>query len=530
MPARDIVNNLAALDATEPYDVCIVGSGPAGTVLGEQLVAQGLRTLMLESGNSLVDWLLDPRLKGLAEYEFTGDTEYPLTRTTARMVGGNSNFWTGRCERFHPSDFEPHAYTPPENPWPIGYWDLEPYYCRAEETLRVRGGERSEYTPPRSRPLPLGARPDITNLKKLMTRAGVVIDDSATATPSRGIRFFRINREVLPRFLASPYGTLVSGVTVTRLLHDDEARIVGAEVRTLDGSVKTARARVYVVACGGIQTPRLLLLSRSERFPDGIGNDHDRVGRGFNEHPGPNIYSKIGHNRCTLDPRHKVGRTQQFYDHFREEGLGAVLPVIIQSWFFPNHLLRYRLADMPRHALKIVRRAIQPTFYISAIVEMKPVDENRVVLSTRKRDAFGNPIPHLVFNYSPEDRRLLDRMRELMRTWFASVHATDLEEIEVTWSRHHIGTCRMGEDPRTSIVNRDLRVHECGNLYLCGSEVFVTGSAMPPVLTIVALAHRLSQHLGTEVFRRNAVAVGDAESSAAAARVSSGGATGPTGS
>lgn len=495
MPSRDFVRNLEALDAAEPYDVCIVGSGPAGTVLGTQLAQRGVRTVILESGNSMADWLMDPRLKALAEYEFTGDTEYPLTRTTARIVGGNTNFWTGRCERFHPSDFKPHAYTPPENPWPIQYDDLEPYYCRAERTLRVRGGNLSPYTPPRSEKLPVRPRPDISKLKQLMTRADVVLDDSPTATPTKGIRFFRMHKEVLPAFLASPHGTLVSGVTVTRLMHDDDGQIVGAEAKTLEGVTKTVRARKYVVACGGIQTPRLLMLSRSKRFPQGIGNRYDRVGRGFNEHPGPNIYSKIRHNRCTLDLRHKIGRTHQFYDHFREEGLGAVLPVIIQSWFFPNHLLRYKPSDMPRHLGKIIWRAVRPTLYISAIVEMKPVDANRVVLSQTKKDPFGNPLAHLVFNYTPEDHRLLDRLRQLMHTWFDKLDATDREEIEVTWSRHHIGTCRMGEDPETSVVDPNLRVHDCPNLYLCGAEVFVTGTSMPPVLTITALAHRLADHL-----------------------------------
>lgn len=495
MPKRDLVRNFAALDASNPYDVCIIGSGPAGATLGTRLVEYGLRTIVLESGNSLLDWFVDPRLRQLAEYEFTGDTQYPLTRTAARVVGGNANFWTGRCERFHPSDFERHPFTPPDNPWPIKYDELEPYYVKAERTLRVRGANLSKFTPPRSADLPVGPRPKIDNLKKLMAKAGVVIDDSATATPTKAIRFFRFHKEVLPAFFASPHGTLVSGVTVTRLLHDEHNRVVGALAKTLNGETKVARAKIYIVACGGIQTPRLLLLSRSERFPQGIGNEFDRVGRGFNEHPGPNIYSKIRHNRCTMDPRHKIGRTHQFYDYFRSEGLGAVLPVIIQSWWFPNHLLHYRLVDMPKHVFKIARRAMQPTLYISAITEMKPVDENRVTLSETKQDLLGDPAAHLIFNYSDVDLLLLDRLRELFHTWFDKLGATNREEIEVTWSRHHIGTCRMGDNPKTSVVDANQRVHTCSNLYLGGSEVFVTGSSMQPVLTIVALAHRLADHL-----------------------------------
>jgi glucose dehydrogenase len=165
--------NLGALGAAEPYDVCIVGSGPAGTVLGTRLVEAGVRTIILESGGSIFDWLFNRRLKELAAYEFTGDTSYPLTRTSARAIGGNSNFWTGRSDRFHPSDFEPPPYTPPDNPWPIRYRDLAPYYDQAERTLRVRGGPFSEHMPPRDAPLALPAKPDISALKELMRPAGV---------------------------------------------------------------------------------------------------------------------------------------------------------------------------------------------------------------------------------------------------------------------------------------------------------------------------------------------------------------------
>ncbi|ADE16346.1 glucose-methanol-choline oxidoreductase [Nitrosococcus halophilus Nc 4] len=495
MVVRNLVRNLDALEGSEPFDVCIIGSGPAGTTLGTLLAEHGIRTVILESGNSLLNWLADPRLKKLAEYEYTGDTNYPLTRTTGRLVGGNSNFWTGRCERFQPSDFETNPYTPKGNPWPIKYKDLDSYYLQAEKMLRVRGGKLSKYMPPRSEELPLPPSPNITALKKLMIKAGVVVDDSPTATPARGIRFFRFNKEILPRFLGSRCGILVSGVTVTRLIHDNESRIMGAEAKTLDGITKMIRAHTYVVACGGIQTPRLLLLSRSERFPKGIGNQYDRVGRGFNEHAAPNIYGKIRHNRNTLDLRHKVGRTHQFYEKFWVDGLGGVFPVFIQSWVFPHHLLRYRLQDIPRHAVKIMKRAMQPTLYMGATIEMQPVDENRVSLSNTREDIFGNPLPHLIFNYTDKDLHLLERTRQLLYSLFEKMNATDLEEIEVTWSRHHIGTCRMGDNPKTSVVDRNLKVHDCPNLYLCGSETFVTGSPAPPVLTITALAHRLGDHL-----------------------------------
>lgn len=485
----------SVLDRSESYDVCIIGSGFAGATLGCSLAEQGVSTLMLESGRSLAHWFADKRLRELAAYEASGDAYYPTERTKARIVGGNSNFWTGRCERFHPSDFTSHPLTPATNPWPIEYDDLEPYYQKAEATLFVRGGRLSEHTPPRVTQLPVSSRSDLTSLRSLLSRASVTVDESPTATPRKAIRFFRLQKEVLPRFFASPSAVLLRGATVVRLEVDADGRVVGALVNTLGGEQKIARARFYVVACGGLETPRLLLLSKSSTFPDGIGNSYDRVGRGFNEHPGVNFYASIRHSLSTLVPRHSLGRSHQFYDGFRAAGLGSVLPVFIQSWAFPNHLMRHSGRELLRNAGAVLKRAIRPALYIGATIEMRARDENRLILADGKRDVFGDPLGRLEFSFSDEDRDTLERTRALIRRIFSDLGATQVREGDLTWSRHHIGTCRMGTNPATSVTDPFLKVHGTPNLFLCGAETFVTGTALPPVLTIVALAHRLSEHL-----------------------------------
>ena len=114
-------------------------------------------------------------------------------------------------------------------------------------------------------------------------------------------------------------------------------------------------------------------------------------------------------------------------------------------------------------------------------------------------DRFGNPLAHLHLGFSEQDRRMLDRTRELIRGILGRLGAEGIDESDLTWARHHIGTCRMGEDPRTSVVDRNLKVHECANLYVSGCETFVTGAAVPPVMTIVALAHRLAEHLAARM-------------------------------
>jgi len=495
MTSADTFQNLSAINSSGPFDVCIIGSGPSGTILGRSLVERGIRTVILESGSSLFRWLTDSRLRNLASYTYNGDTNYPLTQTKSRLVGGNSNFWTGRCERFHASDFDKNPYTPANNPWPVTYNELEPYYVKAEKSLKVRGGSLSKYAPQRSEPLPLPPKPDISYLKSMFGKIGVTVDDSPTATPSKGIRFYRVQKEILPGFLASPHSTLVTGTTVSRLIQNSDGRIVGAEAKTFNNESKTVRAKLYVLACGGIETPRLLLLSRSEQSPEGIGNANDLVGRGFNEHPGVNFYSKITHSWPTICPTNKIARSHQFYDQFRDEGLGSVLPVFRQSWLLLHHLMAPSLSSISKNVVYLLGRIIKPTLYIGATVEMQVSDNNRVTLATDRKDHFGNPLAHLDFSYSVDDQKTLEHTRNLIVNFFDKVGAKNVAEAEVSWSRHHQSTCRMGSSPKTSVVDPDLRVHESPNLFICGSEVFVTGAAAPPVLTIAALAHRLADHL-----------------------------------
>lgn len=487
---------LEALDTSELFDVCIIGSGPTGTIIAKSLVENGIRTVMLEAGSSLLNWLTDPQIKQYADFEATGNADYPEKHTKASLLGGTANFWTGRCERFHPSDMEKHAYTPPENPWPITYDDLDPYYEQAERILRVRGNNpRSKDAPPRKAPLPLPQTNDISFLTTLLGNIGVEVEDSPTAIPRRWIRFFNVQREILPSFVTSPNLVLVTGAIVRRLVSNADKSIVGAEVQSFTGEKKVVRARVYVLAAGGIGSPRLLLMSKSEHHPNGIGNAYDRVGRGFNDHPAVNFYAQIPHQWKTIYPLSKIARTHQFYSDYRAEGLGSILPVFRQAWLLPHHNMPLKISNIPRNALAIVKRLFNATFYIGATIEMKISDSNRVTLSTKKKDPFGDPLAHVHCDYADEDLATLERCRVLARDIYAKVGAHDIYEAQTTFGRHLQGTCRMGVDPKTSVVNTDLRVHESPNLYISGSEVFVTGGAMQPTLTIAAFAFRLAEHL-----------------------------------
>ena len=482
--------DLSALDRHEPFDVCVIGSGPAGMVAAHDLASKGVATVVIESGFDL-GAKRDPRINELERFENSGDIDYPIAATRVRAIGGTTTVWTGRCARLHPLDFAPNAYTPTDAPWPITYDELEPYLYRAEKTLRVRGGDLSTYHAPRQNPLPLPADLDIGALKSMMREIGVTVDDSPTSTGLKGESPFRVNRDLLPRFATSPNGVLLSGATVTRLIVDSNGVISGAEVQNLDRTQKTIRAKIFIVACGALESTRLLHLSRPTGSDAPLGNRYDGLGRGFNEHPNIGFTGKVQHSWGTISPGYELGRTHQYYEQFKQQEIGSILLVFIQSWIFRDDLSNWGI-DAIKHKLGRLRQA---ELRIGATAEMQPTDSNRVSVSRNINDYFGNPVTRLSLSFSDRDRETLDRARSVIRRIYADLGANDVEELGMTWSHHHIGGCRMGDNAKTSVVDRNLRVHDSSNLYVAGSASFVTGGAAHPTLSIAALSHRLADHL-----------------------------------
>jgi len=461
---------MADVDFDTTYDVCIIGSGPAGAALGRDLVNQGLRTIILESGFDMLNGDPDPRLANLDVYRSVGPVDYPVASTRVRSLGGTSNMWTGRCSRLHPIDFARNAYTPADAAWPITYTDLEPYYDRAEETLRVRGSRLTEYHAPRQQRLPLRSRHDYSGLRALMRTVGITVDEAPTSTSRWVAGPVRAVVDILPDFTASDRATLVTGVTATQLLANEDGAIRGVEIQNLDREKQVVRARTYVVACGGIESARLLLLSRSDAFPHGIGNHYDRVGRYFTEHFHVQYLGTIPN----IPHRNQYARTHQFYDQFKREGLGSA--ILTFAW----------------------RNRERDNLQIAASLEMFPTPQQRIMLAPDRLDYFGNPGVDVWLDYTEKDRETAARTRAVIQQIYADLGASELRAVADSghnWGHHHIGTCPMGADPATSVVDANLRVHDSPNLYILSSATFVTSGPGHPTLAIIALAHRLAEHL-----------------------------------
>ena len=487
------------IDSNTIFDVCIIGSGFAGAILGESLVRQGIKTVILESGPDPRGKSIDPRFQQLDAFRSSGPIDYPVASTRFRGVGGTSWLWGGFCTRLYPIDFEKNSYTPAGISWPIMYADLEPYYDFAEKSLRVRGGKQSEYDPPRKNDFSLPADRKILPLESLLRKVGIVISDVPFSTPLTRESsilnghygpFLRMTETHLPSFQASSHGALITEVTVSRLLVDEQGRVFGAEIKNLDRHVKVLRARAYVVACGGLESPRLLLLSRAPRFPDGIGNNYGWVGRCFMEHRKTLFTGQVNVGWNSFSFFQITGFSYQFYKKFKQRGLGGMR-------------LRFRLDGLARwkeiydgNLGKLGDRILSRPLEISFGAEMKPSPENRVTLDKQAKDYFGNPASNLFLKESDEDVNTTNQGKEIVRDIYRRLGSQQVQILPGNmWGHHHMGTCRMGNYPRTSVVDRNLQVHGTNNLFVAGSAVFVTSGSANPTLTLSALSLRLADYL-----------------------------------
>ena len=469
-------------DDQEPFDVCVVGSGPAGTILACELADHGIRTLLVEGGPLPGD---RPRYK---------PNQYPIELTRFLGAGGTSNLWSGSCPRFQPFDFSPaNPYVSADAPWPITYEDIEPYYQKAERELQVEGGPLSRYASPRSSPypFPLGSDPGFSWMEGIFADAGLVIEQPPMSAGG-GIRIAKTH---LPRFESSETGTLVRGTRVLQVLVEPDGEVTGLEAQRQNGEKTMLRARRYVLACGGIETPRLLLLSRTSRFPRGVGNDHDLVGRFFME----NLSVNIGTADLKTEPSPR-GTVEaicwQFYEQLKARGLGGAL---FECFLTPNSEHKVDI-EHPVDSFLRWWKGYDSRVLLAVMMEMKPSESNRITLDENRRDVFGLPEAALSLQVSEHERRTLERLRDLALTIFERLGAENVElaEEQIGWTHHHMGACRMGRDERTSVVDEQLKVHGTRNLYVAGSAPFVTSGANGPTLLLTALSLRLADHLRSE--------------------------------
>lgn len=527
--------------STMTSEVCIIGGGIAGLTIARDLAERGIASCVLESGG----FEPDKATRDLYRGESVGLPYLFADGCRSRFLGGSSNCWGGWCRPMDPFDFERRSWVP-HSGWPFGLQELAPYYERAQSLLQlgINNYDTGYWTRAINR----------RDVRRLPLSGNTLIDGiSQFSPPLRAGKAFRAELR------SSTLISVVLHANVTEIVADDTA--VTARhvlVQTLGGNRFSVRARHFVLAAGGIENARLLLVSDAQARA-GLGNGNDLVGRYFADHP------RITSGWVRLRP---AWRRNKLYDNkFQYQNaavaangvrvaaqlaatpetqerlgllgarvsLGSIFPgehgpaadairqlkLKSEGMDQPDTTIAGSLLTMARYPILstgfIAARLFHPQFLIRGMrmqvsVEANADPESRVTLSY-ERDRLAMRRVRVDWRLDGNVKRTFDRMLALVRDELQANGIADVEldpeigegewpdtfEREGTW--HHMGTTRMHDSPRQGVVDRHGLVHGMSNLYVAGSSVFPTGSAIFPTITLTALALRLSQHIAREVER-----------------------------
>jgi glucose dehydrogenase len=511
-------------------DVCIVGAGAAGGIMALELARRGVRVVVLESGprhdpkrrGEYVRRYLrreDPwrtPLPGLDRHTVGGTVLYALDGQRARGIGGSTLHWEGYALRLHADDFRLRSLYGIADDWPISYDDLEPYYGRAERALGVAGEADDPWASHRSTPFPLRAFP-FSYSDGLLARAcrslGIALHclPQARNSVSYGGRppcsacstchvcptgaKASIDLTHVPQAEATGNARFLADATVLRLEVDRYGRVSAAIYAGPDKVERRMTARVFVVAAGAVETPRLLLLSPTREFPQGLANRSGLVGRFFMSQP---MVDVTGRAREKVYP-YRIGFSTAMSQQFAVERDRSARGAFFLEFLNSTGPTPDRVAVASRLWGKALREHVREEFGhqlgIRIYCEQLPDRANYVSLNARVKDYFGNPVPHLHCDVGSYERNALDEATAVASGILMALGLSDIRSGGLRFAAHQIGTHRMGADPRASVVDANLRAHDVPNLYLVGSGCFVTASASPPTLTIAALAIRTAEHI-----------------------------------
>jgi choline dehydrogenase-like flavoprotein len=536
------------------YDVIIIGAGAGGGVAANVLARSGKRVLLLERGHHIAyrdephDHLRNqrfsryghnagPDLEGNPRVsveangrEHTLPPHAPGYHNNAAAVGGGTRVYGAQAWRFMPLDFEmaTHYGVPAGSSladWPLSYEALAPYYEQAEWEIGVAGDSTaSARSWPRRLGYPMPALP--VNAQGQALRAGAArlgwetlpIPALINTMPYDGrpaciqcqycVGFpcpvdakNGTHNTTISRALATGQCTLITDAMVERIDTDPFGHVAGITYVDQADVRHSLRAHIVICAGGAIETARLLLNSTSPQHPAGLGNQHDQVGRHLQGHYYPAViglmadpvYDSLGPGISTATVRFNHGNPGvtgggMLADEFIElpmSFLGRNLPPDLPRWGLENkHFMRQNYTRVMR---------------VTGPVQDIPNPEARVTADAKVRDRWGLPVARLSGTTHPETVRTASFMWERARDWLIASGAVRvwgaIPGLHLSAGQHQAGTCRMGHDPRTSVVDSWARVHGHDNLYITDGSVHVTNGGFNPVLTIMALAFRTAAHL-----------------------------------
>jgi len=534
-------------------DFVVIGSGAAGGIMAKQLSTAGFSVVVLEQGGwgkygkeqeyNKDEWLQrnlsdddrlmsDPSKQRNTFRRNDQSKAAPGTHSYGCVVGGGTVTYGGSSWRHLPYEFREASYdhTIPSGTgmadWPVSYEELEPYYTQAEWEMGISGLRvDSPFLAPMTKDYPVPPMPLKSSgalMKTAAAKLGLTVVPGPLAIISQG---YMGRQGCVNCGICSGYGCQVrarssSAVTMLPLAEktgrceirvksyvreistDNSGRVTG--VVYFDAQKKEVRqkAKAVILSANGSETPRLLLMSKSSRFPDGLANSSGVVGKyvmfgngvvanGLFEHP-LNEYKGVISGAGVVDyvpsdPKRGFyggGRmTARGYLTPLELGLGGLSPDA-PKW---GAGFKQALRDEANHRMTI-----------NSFVTQLPVETNRIDLDPDVKDDWGLPAMRITMSTHPDDKKSMEFFRQKSIEILEAAGAKKIWAPPVGESRggaHNRGSCRMGNDPKTSVVDKYHRAHDVPNLFIVDGSNFVTGGRNHPTLTIQALAFRAAEHI-----------------------------------
>lgn len=539
---------------SQVYDAVVIGSGASGGLAAWNLTRQGVRVLLLDAGDKFdraTFWThvlpyeaRERRARGenppefyLSEKEqpYLTPPDQPFKLVRVWGIGGKTNVWGRVSLRYGDVDFKVNdGYGVP---WPFEYRDIKPYYDRVDQLIGVNGGDDDQDVLPGSayHMPPPAPRCGERLLRSAAARAGidVVSGRRAVLTKSKDGwpachycgrcgsgcdtgSFFNSADHLIPVALRTGRLQIRSNAVVARILADKEGRASG--VQYFDRKTKReyqVRARVVVLGASCIDSTRILLNSKSAVYPNGIGNTSGVIGKYLTEqvrfHARAFLPTLFGQETTNDDgiggehiymPRfnHRDGRKR---DYARGYGM--------QFWGIGCQAGAGWAKGLPgfgRDFKRDVKKRYPSWVELHPYGEVVPVPENRVEVDESRLDAYGVPLPRIIFKYGENERKMVDEMYDTVERILHEAKAEIYELNRGSYDTpghaiHEHGTCRMGADPKTSALNGFCQMHSVKNLFVVDGSAFPSATEKNPTLTILALAWRATDYLAAEMKKGN---------------------------
>jgi choline dehydrogenase-like flavoprotein len=537
----------------EEVDVLIIGAGPSGSVAAKHLSAAGMTVVCLEQGNwpdadkfpgrrpeyelvSQKQWHPNPNVRDLPR-------DYPVNTESSDInplmfagVGGSTTLYAGHWTPFLPSDFKVRTLDGIADDWPFSYADLLPFLEEVEHEVGVSGLPGNPMYPPQKAfptpPLPIGkvgkkaaqgldklgwhwwpgtnAIPSVpyNGLNACVRRGTCMTGCPEGAKSTSNITYW-------PHAIKNG-ARLITGARVRKIETNAQGLATGAIYIDENGRERLQKARTVIICANGIGTPRLLLLSKSDRFPDGLANSSGLVGKRLMMHP---FSAVMGVFNDPLDswqgPFGQMIDSYQFYESDEKRGFkrGAkwgVMPgggplgatSFVGTKVFGDSAGKVEDA-WGQNLHKLVERRFNHMMVYGIIGEDLPEESNQVVLDPKMTDSDGIPAPKLIYKVSENSDKML---KFHVDCCLEAVNASGAIETQVVHQMpdtgwHLLGTCLMGNDPKKSVVNQWGQTHDVPNLYIFDGSTFPTSAGLNPTATIMSVALRQTKHMISE--RRN---------------------------